>query len=227
MIDNNFSFPEINVSVASGHICTWTRKIYDINSDMGMEDVVEFCKLVGHLKHLPRTGWLYKGIENPETVAAHMYRMAVLTFFLQNEDLDTSRCMKMALVHDLGESIIGDITPFDNISAEEKQKREEDAMKKIASLLPAGRGEEVLQLFQEYEEGKTAVAKFVKDLDKFDMIMQAFEYEMSTSRQGQLEEFFHSSTFRTETIAEWASRVKALRNENCSHVPQSSSNSTS
>ncbi|KAL1233619.1 5'-deoxynucleotidase HDDC2 [Trichinella spiralis] len=96
---------------------------------MGMEDVVEFCKLVGHLKHLPRTGWLYK---------------------------DTSRCMKMALVHDLGESIIGDITPFDNISAEEKQKREEDAMKKIASLLPAGRGEEVLQLFQEYEEGKTA-----------------------------------------------------------------------
>ncbi|KAL1235063.1 5'-deoxynucleotidase HDDC2 [Trichinella spiralis] len=55
------------------------------NRYMGMEDVVEFCKLVGHLKHLPRTGWLYK---------------------------DTSRCMKMALVHDLGESIIENCISF-------------------------------------------------------------------------------------------------------------------
>lgn len=46
---------------------------------------------------------------------------------------------------------------------------------------------------QEYEEQKTKEAKLVKDLDKFDMVLQAFEYETSQSRAGTLEEFFKST----------------------------------
>lgn len=35
-----------------------------------------------------------------------------------------SRCMKLALVHDLAECIVGDIAPADNISKAEKHRRE-------------------------------------------------------------------------------------------------------
>ena len=35
-----------------------------------------------------------------------------------------SSCMKMGLVHDLAESIVGDITPQDNVSVEDKHMME-------------------------------------------------------------------------------------------------------
>jgi len=51
----------------------------------------------------------------------------------------------------------------------------------------------VLLVFQEYEDQSTAESKFVKDLDKFDMILQAFEYETAECRPStELEEFFLS-----------------------------------
>ena len=63
------------------------------------------------------------GVPQPESVAGHMYRMAVLGL-LAGDALDKNRCVKMCLVHDLAESIVGDITPHDNVSKEEKHRRE-------------------------------------------------------------------------------------------------------
>ena len=64
----------------------------------------------------------------PETVSGHMYRMAILAMALGGEDpsLDVLRCVKMALVHDIGEAIVGDITPRCGVSEADKFKLEEE-----------------------------------------------------------------------------------------------------
>lgn len=67
----------------------------------------------------------------PETVASHMYRMAMLAMTLQDDDIDHMKCVQMALVHDLGEAIAGDITPHCGVSDEVKFQLEEKVSIKI------------------------------------------------------------------------------------------------
>ena len=64
------------------------------------------------------------GVENAETVACHMYRVALMAIVLQENGLNVSRCLQMALVHDLAESIVGDITPKCGVTREKKQQLE-------------------------------------------------------------------------------------------------------
>ncbi|KAK8398130.1 hypothetical protein O3P69_003809 [Scylla paramamosain] len=76
---------------------------------------------------------------------------------------------------------------------EDKHQREVAAIESFRSLVGQKAGTEMYDLFMEYEEQKTKEAKVVKDLDKFDMILQAFEYETDQERPGTLEEFFKST----------------------------------
>ncbi|KAG8243777.1 HD domain-containing protein 2 [Homalodisca vitripennis] len=100
--------------------------------------------------------------------------------------------MELALVHDLAECIVGDITPHCGVPPEEKHKREKTAMLELAKLVGSS-GNYLLQLYQEYEEQVSSEAQFVKDLDRFDMVMQAFEYEKSSKNSLNLQEFFDST----------------------------------
>ncbi|XP_063993826.1 5'-deoxynucleotidase HDDC2 isoform X2 [Diachasmimorpha longicaudata] len=103
------------------------------------------------------------------------------------------RVMEMALVHDLAEAIVGDITPHCGVPVAEKHRREDEAMVEISKLL-GNKGPETLKLFREYESRDSPEAKFVKDLDRLDLIMQAYEYEKRDQTHGKLEEFFAAST---------------------------------
>jgi putative hydrolase of HD superfamily len=181
-----------------------------LNNNMDAKSL-EFLRLVGRLKHLPRKGWVLRQVPFPESVASHMYRMAMCVFCL-NSEVNTFKIMKMALVHDLSESIVGDITPHDGVSQEEKYAKELEAIVHISSLLPESWSrEEVKALWDEYERGVTQEAQIVKDLDKFDMILQALEYEEQHSID--LTQFFAGlSVFRTETVRKWAEEVYRQRN---------------
>ncbi|XP_043277379.1 5'-deoxynucleotidase HDDC2 isoform X2 [Venturia canescens] len=142
---------------------------------------------------MKRAGWVLKDIAEPETIAGHIYRMAMLSFLVDsNENLDKTRIMQMALIHDLAECIVGDITPHCGISIEDKHQRENKAMEEICKLL-GNQGLPILNLFREYESQESAEAKYVKDLDRLDLIMQAFEYEKRDNTPGKLEEFFSST----------------------------------
>lgn len=108
----------------------------------------------------------------------------------------------MAIVHDLAEAIVGDITPQDeSVSKEEKHRRECEAFESYVKFLGGtSQAVHMRELWTEYESGETKVAKFVKDLDKFEMVLQAFEYE---KRCGQRLQCFFDSTegkFQTESI---------------------------
>jgi len=175
--------------------------------------VIEFCKFMGRLKHLPRTGWVIRDVENCETVAGHMYRMAMLTFLLEDtEGVDIKKCLLMCLVHDMAESIVGDLTPHCGVSVEEKHRREEEAMEEIVKLVPELAANELRGLFAEYESQNTKEATLVKDLDRFDMICQAYEYE-EAKKALSLQEFFDATEgkFKHAEIQAWVAELKNKR----------------
>ncbi|XP_015118719.1 HD domain-containing protein 2 isoform X2 [Diachasma alloeum] len=143
---------------------------------------------------MKRTGWVRQGIDDAETIAGHMYRMAVLALLVDTkENINKTKVMEMALVHDLAEAIVGDITPHCGVSVEEKHRREDEAMIEISKLL-GDKGPDTLRLFREYESRESPEAKYVKDLDRLDLIMQAYEYEKRDQTHGKLEEFFTGTT---------------------------------
>ena len=122
-----------------------------------------------NLKSLPRTGWIQNGVNNPESVASHSWGMSLLAMILCPEYLDLSKVLQICIVHDLPESIVGDITPYDGVSKEEKKIMESSAMKNIAP--------EFFELWKEYEDQSSEEARFVKRMDKLDMSVQAMIYK--------------------------------------------------
>ena len=92
------------------------------------------------------------------------------------------RCMEMALVHDMAESIVGDITPLDNIPKEEKHAKEMNAMQYISTLVPEYTATQIMALFEEYEAGVTREAVAVKDIDKYELLVQTLEYEKTSGQ---------------------------------------------
>eukprot|EP00927_Polykrikos_kofoidii_P012651 TRINITY_DN15476_c0_g1_i1.p1 TRINITY_DN15476_c0_g1~~TRINITY_DN15476_c0_g1_i1.p1 ORF type:complete len:237 (-),score=50.95 TRINITY_DN15476_c0_g1_i1:235-945(-) len=198
--------PETVETVASnGHAgASGTDAIVGSNGSDHTASVLEFLHVVGKLKEVKRTGWVRTGVKDPESVADHMYRMALMSFLLgKQEGVDSSKCIKMALVHDLGESLIGDLvtegeqSKQDKVTREEKIQMERDAMDKISSLVGLDVGKEIRDLWDEFEEGKSAEALHLRDLDKFEMVLQANEYEAA---QGlDLQDFFSSTSGKFKT----------------------------
>jgi putative hydrolases of HD superfamily len=191
---------------------------------MTFESEREILRFAGDLKRVPRTGWLQRGVlpVDCESVADHSYRMALMAmlFFphMQHPQIDTHRLCRIALVHDLAEAVVGDITPEDGVSKEEKRKLEREAMRKIC-----GDRSDLMELWEEYEMGETLEAKVVKDLDKLEMILSAEEYEKMKEQDGKeeiqdLEEFFEyvKDKFNTQEIKDRAMRLieqRELRKE--------------
>nr|XP_019585046.1 PREDICTED: HD domain-containing protein 2 isoform X1 [Rhinolophus sinicus] len=159
-------------------------------SGRGARNLLQFLRLVGQLKRVPRTGWVYRNVERPESVSDHMYRMAVMALVTKDDHLNKDRCVRLALVHDMAECIVGDIAPADNIPKEEKHRREEEAMKQLTQLLSKDLGKELYELWEEYETQSSAEAKFVKQLDQCEMILQASEYEDLENKPGRLQDFY-------------------------------------
>ena len=85
-------------------------------------------------------------------------------------------------MHDMAESLVGDITPLDNIPKEEKHAKEMNAMKYISTLVPEYTATQIMALFEEYEAGVTREAVAVKDIDKYELLVQTLEYEKTSGK---------------------------------------------
>ncbi len=126
------------------------------------------------LKDVVRAGWRRVGVEAPESVASHTWGVALLALVLAPPELNRARIVEYALVHDLAEVRTGDITPHDAIPRAVKQAREAEAMRAICADLP--RGAELLACWRRYEARADAEARFVAELDRLDMALQAAAY---------------------------------------------------
>nr|CAB3449064.1 unnamed protein product [Digitaria exilis] len=140
---------------------------------------IDFLTLCYRLKTTKRAGWVKRGVQAPESVADHMYRMGIMALVAADlPGVDRDKCVKMAIVHDIAEAIVGDITPSDNVPKEEKSRMEKEALDHMCELLGGGsRAQEIRELWMEYENNASLEAKVVKDFDKIEMILQALEYE--------------------------------------------------
>jgi putative hydrolase of HD superfamily len=123
--------------------------------------------------------------------------------------VDSEKVIKMALIHDLAEAKVGDITPLDGISKKEKHDLEEKAMIKLVNSLDNGK--DLLSLWKEFEEGKTKEAKFVKRLDKLEMMFQAYEYGITQPRVNLREFWDNTETFDFEEVQQIYNQLKKLR----------------
>lgn len=126
------------------------------------------------LKRLPRSGWLRVGVQDAESVAAHSWGAAWLVAALCPEGVDRGRALEMAVIHDLAEVRIGDITPVDGVPEEEKAAMEGAALNAMLHSIP--HGSRLRDLWDEFEAGETAEARFARVCDKLDMGLQAIAY---------------------------------------------------
>jgi putative hydrolase of HD superfamily len=154
----------------------------------------DFFYLALELKKVPRKGWKSKvNIEHPESVADHSYGTAIMAMVLSDlQKLDTQKIIKMALLHDLAETITGDFMP-EEISKEIKNTSEKDAMNEILSKLPENIAEEYIEIWQEYMQTNTKESILLHDIDKLEMAIQAAKYSSEGISSEKLSLFIDSA----------------------------------
>ncbi|UCC59092.1 MAG: HD domain-containing protein [Candidatus Bathyarchaeum sp.] len=161
-------------------------------TDSSLPNIIKFLEITGMLKRTPRAGWVEVGIYQPESVADHTFRTAILCMlYADMEGLNPLKLLRMALIHDLPEAVIGDLTPSEK-TAETKEK-EYTTINQILNLLPTRQREKYIAVWNEYQEGKTREAQAVRQLEKIEMALQAKEYEKAGSASKSLERFIKSA----------------------------------
>lgn len=149
-----------------------------------------------------------------------MYRMSIITMLCPPalaSRLDLARCSKMALIHDMAELLVGDITPVDGVTKTEKSRREAETMDyltkaALGNVHGGTAGQQMRDVWQEYEDSKTLESLFVHDVDKMELLLQMVEYERSHQGQVDLGEFSRvAKRIVLPEVQQWASELLAER----------------
>lgn len=155
---------------------------------MDMTGVANFVYEAGQLKRLPRAGWLLAGVQKPESVAEHSFRVGVLAYVIAAlEGANPDRAATLGLFHDLPETRIGDVPsvgrPYVTTAA-----AQDVAADQVAGL-PPELADHITALIDEHENAKTpqatAEARCSRDADKIDCLLQAREYQVQGNQQMQ------------------------------------------
>ncbi len=168
-----------------------------------MKELLKFFIEVGKLKKMPRRGWVINQIKNPESIAEHIFRSALMGWILGEEKrgMNKEKILKIALVHDLCEVYAGDTTPYDSVlpknkkalrvlmktwprftdkekkkKFQEKYRKETKALEKLTSKLPSHLKKEIRNLWLDYKKGLTPEGRFFQQADKMENFLQALEY---------------------------------------------------
>ena len=156
--------------------------------------LLDFFNTVADLKKIPRKGWKEKvGLLTPESVADHSYNTAVMGMVLSDlKEFDTEKILRMALLHDMTESVTGDFTP-EEISKKDKRKMENNAMQDILSKLPSKLASNYTKIWKEYQNGNSKEAILVHEIDRLEMALQARKYSDDGYPKEKLEMFFSTA----------------------------------
>lgn len=143
------------------------------------QNVINYYVLCNKLKNVIRTGWIdWKVSRNRvESIAEHIFGVQMLAIAMKSEyqyDIDIMKVIYMLAIHELGETIIGDLTQF-QISREEKELIEHKAVHNILSSLIDG--EQIEKLFLEFDAHETPEAIFAYQCDKLECDIQCKLYD--------------------------------------------------
>ena len=179
---------------------------------------VKFFELVQDLKEIRRQGWLDHKINGKiESVADHSFGVAFLSLILsqqQQQKILQENAMIMGLLHDIGEVIIGDITPKDGLNPEMKYAKELEAVISLDEMIEIN----LLSNWIEFERKDTPVAKFVRNLDKLEMLIQSVNYQ-KTNEKEKLDAFFNTK-FSGKFFKGLASRLNSIRKTSISKIEE-------
>ena len=153
-----------------------------------------FFQKVLELKNIPRQGWKNKlDMNNVESVADHSYSTAMMSMVLSDlEGLDTEKIIKMALLHDLAESVVGDITP-DRITNKRKIYVENKAMMQILENLPTSVSQQYIILWDDFQKNSSKEANLLHEIDRLEMAFQAKFYLDNGVSKEKLRSFFKTA----------------------------------
>ncbi len=144
-----------------------------------VKNVLKFYVLCNSLKDVVRTGWKVWDVQRDrvESIAEHVYGVQMLAIAMYKEfeyDIDIEKVIYMLAVHELEETIIGDLTVYD-ISREEKKKLGKEAVDKILNDL--NDSIDINNLIDEFDERQTKEARFAYYCDKLECDIQAKLYD--------------------------------------------------
>lgn len=141
--------------------------------------MLRFYVLATELKDLIRKGWKNWNIDRTrvESVAEHIYGTCILAIAIDSEfnlNIDVYKVVMMLVLHEIEEIKIGDLTPFDKVTKEEKRKLGKAAVEEILNTL--NKKTEYIELIEEFENMQTEEAKFAKMCDKLEADIQCKIY---------------------------------------------------
>ena len=141
--------------------------------DERLKKQVDFILEIDKEKNIFRQTHLTNHGRN-ENDAEHAWHMAIMAYLLQeysNEPVDVARVMLMCLIHDLVEIDSGDTYAYDEEALKTQKQREEKAKERVFSLLPKEQKQDLMSIFDEFEENETPEAKFAHAMDNFQPLL--------------------------------------------------------
>lgn len=170
-----------------------------------MKNLIDFFLKAGEVKRMKQRGLVLRGVNDPATVGGHSFRTAIMAWAIArmgNEGLDTSRLIKIILLHDLVGGYAGDLTPYEALIwksdkkdlkkmyekwvrvpkkekerfAERQRKKERTALEKLTKNLPKPFAAEIKNLWDEYEQLLTREGRFVRQIHMLENHLQSLEY---------------------------------------------------
>lgn len=152
-----------------------------------MENLLKFFIEVGKLKKMPRTGFVWLEVQNPETISQHIFRVAIMNWVLAEKvkpKLNIKKIIQISLAHDLCEVYAGDMTPYWGLLPENKEKRKE-ILKKWIRLPKKVKEERDKEKFQKEEESLLRLIKNLEPKQKIEIMNCWLEYEKLVSQEGR------------------------------------------
>ena len=158
---------------------------------MNIKNLIKFFLHIENLKTVKRKGWIIKSkVKEIESVAEHSYAATSIAMIISDlVGLNTEKVMKMMLIHDLPEGIIGDLVPGENAN---KDADEEEAIRSILGSLPDKMQIDYTEIWNEFKMNKTKESQLVHEIDKLELIIQLSLYRDRMSKEA-FNEFLQSS----------------------------------
>jgi putative hydrolase of HD superfamily len=190
----------------------------------GCGRLLEILLEANELKAIPRMGWRVRGIRDGESVAEHSYAVALAAMIVADRmriPIDREKVLKIALLHDLPEHMLGDIhAPASKLLGEDvKEAAELRILEQLFRGLPGGA--EYVALWKEFSERSSIEGRIVRAIDKLEMFTQAYQYECAGSRM--LDDFWgwpgNMRDFEFEEVRELYDELMALRHARDAEQP--------
>jgi len=147
--------------------------------------ILKVLQLAERLKFELRHSYLSSGRQ--ESVAEHTWRMSLMAVLIEpllKTKVDTARMLKMIIIHDLVEAEAKDVSALDVLRDPsiriQKEAREKAAIENIRAALSHTNGQEIYDLFYEFEHKETYEAKVANALDKLEVQLQHNHADIST-----------------------------------------------